>query len=77
MLEYTEVVTMIVTRLPAVLRLSPNESSDVLLELRLGTEVEVAAVQDGWVQLNCGGWLVYAAIAQPIEEGICFEVVRY
>lgn len=72
-------LTMIVNQLPAIVRPSPNESSGVLVELRLGIEVEVAAVQDGWVRLKCGGWLAYAVIAQPIEieEDICFEVMRY
>ena len=70
-------LTMIVNHLPAIVRHSPDDSSDVLLELRLGTEVEVAAIQDGWVRLKCGGWLGYAVVAQPIEEDCCFEVTRY
>ena len=77
MSEYTEMLTMIVNHLPAIVRRSPDHRSAVLVELQLGTEVEVVAIQDAWMRLRCGGWLDYAALARAIEEDNCFEVARY
>lgn len=65
--KYTEMITMIIYQVPAIVRSAPTSRGGVLRSLTRGTSVDVVAVLDGWVELRGGGWLPSKTIAEPAE----------